>query len=76
MPNALGYYLVSDEGITGRFEVTMHTTPSCMDDGELVWSKHTSKNFPSTDYDTLIALIKNEMEKWDKKNKNQMELLE
>ena len=63
IPGKFRYVLKRDKERTGRFEVQVfedsHETTN--DNGEMVWSKMSTKNFPRWDFEHFIDLIKNEI---------------
>ena len=60
MPNGYYYKLMRDEGITGRFEVTVYESLEDLEsdtNGVLMHSKENSKGFPKGKdfYDAVVA---------------------
>ena len=61
MPNQFTYLCYKDQGITGRFEVTVHKNESLREasegTGELIHSKDNSVTYPSDNYGNFIAAL-------------------
>ena len=53
------YHMFMDEGRTGRLEATVYKnqSASCEGQGELVWSKAQSGQFPSADFENFCNMV-------------------
>ena len=69
MPGQFTYYLMRDNGATGRLEVTVYPNQTTMGEtgeGEFVHSKATSKAYIAPNYGVFIANIQAAISKWKK----------
>ena len=48
-PNEFTYHLARDPGMTGNFEVTLHNSADCSDQGTKLHSKKATGKFPMND---------------------------